>query len=146
MPDWVRIKRNKYQRPSVIDHSGKTAMASVSPYDVPEGIRARSDPNNPSVLIVEFRYSTSEPLEYRSELKGIMLGIGKNSGRLYEVKIDATIFSPAQDCQVRISEAGLAIDRLSSDSSLFRRAGNYRITKRLLSEGNILSPLEASAV
>ena len=107
---------------------------SISPYDIPEAVRAFKDGQR---LIVEFKYATEET--YRSVHKGnITLKVGRNSGRLYRIEVD--VKGKAENFRIAVSEAGIAIEGLATDRSRVKRSGNYGLAKRLISTENDSSP------
>jgi hypothetical protein len=60
---------------------------SLSPYDVPEAMRGRTDENG-RCFIIEFKYLTpSEPMaEAETGTDLVKIYLGKNSGRIYSIR------------------------------------------------------------
>jgi hypothetical protein len=62
-----------------------TFTVALSPYDVPEAVRAHLDDSN-GCFVIDLRYITSEPtVEVRKDPVTLMRGAG--SGRIYQIKV-----------------------------------------------------------
>jgi hypothetical protein len=141
--NWERIKSTVLHRLSDVGRTDKTSIASISPYDIPEAFRVSPDPVNHSILVIEFKYTTEEPLEPGRRVEGITLRVGKNSGRLYKIEIDAKSLNPGDMVRLKFSDdAGIAIDRLVADNAYPKRSGNYRIAKQLLQDEELRNLLQ----
>jgi hypothetical protein len=131
MSEWVLIDAARHRRTlPTSQHAGHSS--TVSPYDIPEAMRVRVEDRDGDVLVIEFRYTTEEPLVWKSRGDRVSLGIGKNSGRLYKIHARMPGVSAGDRVRVTVGEAGVAIDRLVGEESLSRRHENYGIAKNLL--------------
>lgn len=132
MQDWTRINSAVIRRDDRLTASGPLGQRSlISPYDIPDAVRAYYE-RGASTFVAEFRYATEEPLVRRDQGEQITLWIGKNSGRLYRVEAKISDVKPGDRVTLMISEAGVAIDKLSAEKPLFKRRANYSLVKELL--------------
>ena len=136
MTEWDWIRHREFRGRGVAMPRGlsgmSTSSASVSPYDVPDAMRAYMRPDDSSMFTIEFRYATAEPIEYRKS-GAVTLGIGRNSGRLYQICAKVQDIAPRDTIRVAIGDASNAIDVLVQDEALAKRKQNYGIAKELLS-------------
>ncbi|HEY2971008.1 MAG TPA: hypothetical protein VGJ48_00720 [Pyrinomonadaceae bacterium] len=133
MSEWVNINIDtEGLREERELEDGVRVIVSPSPYDVPGAIKAEFDRSKGQLRIL-FRYIGTEPVKRQSGQAGVLFGMGKNSGRLYEidVKIDEADMREltANELTARISHE---IDHVPKVSSYGERKENYRLAKQAL--------------
>jgi hypothetical protein len=89
MSEWITVDVNDVNKEVAKNFNGVEVRMRFSPYDVPRRFRGYREPNT-HYYVVEFEYLTPE--ETRPEVpcpnSPIELEIGKNSQRIYKVKLD----------------------------------------------------------
>jgi hypothetical protein len=135
MSDWVNLNIDTESLKVVKElEDGVKVIVSPSPYDVPGAIKAEFD-RSKSQLRILFRYIGTEPLKRHSASRGLSFGVGKNSGRLYEITLDEINIQNAEIPEL-VTRIGQAIDRLKGRESEERKE-NYRLAKRALNLGQV---------
>jgi hypothetical protein len=133
MSDWVNINIDTEGiREERELEDGVKVIVSPSPYDVPGAVKAEFDQSKGHLRIL-FRYIGTEPVKRQTGQSGVLFGMGKNSGRLYEidVKIDEAEIKglTANELTARISQV---IDHVPKVSTYGERKENYRLAKQAL--------------
>jgi len=136
MSEWVNLNIDTESLKEEEElEDGVKIIVSPSPYDVPGAIKAEFDPSKKHLKIL-FRYIGTEPMKRQTADQVLSFGIGKNSGRLYEIdlKLDESDArnSDIPDLVTRLSGA---IDRLPNAHEA--RKKNYELAKRALSLGQV---------
>ena len=133
LSDWVNINLDTESLKQEEElEGGVKVMISPSPYDVPGAVKAEFDPSKGQIRIL-FRYIGSEPVKHQSGDTGVVFGMGKNSGRLYEVgvKLNESEIQgiDIQDLTSRISRE---MDHVPKVFGHHERQQNYRLAKQAL--------------
>lgn len=139
MSDWLTIDPQRISSASTTRKAekGVELTISLSPYDIPDGVRSRNDEESRR-FIIDFSYIEDEPWDVASHSKYVSLKLGKFSGRLrgIELHLDAI----AEDrVSIRMEVPNLvskAIKNLPKTPRHKRRTQNYLIATRVLSEHN----------
>jgi|SRR5579862_3000990 len=107
---------------------GVEVTVAVSPYDVPDGVRAYYQ-DSLRRLVIEFRYLGLEPFKRVTKSQYVTLRIGKNSERLYgiEVNVDG---AGAQWVALMVR----AIEEQVQARKVHGTPFNYDIAKQLVEE------------
>ncbi len=132
MSDWVNLNIDTESLKEEKElEDGVKVIVSPSPYDVPGAMKAEFDASS-SKLRILFRYIGSEPVKHQAGKQGLAFGVGKNSGRLYEIgmTLDAADIDDA-DIPGLVKRISGEIDRLA-DIYGNERKENYRLVKRAL--------------
>ena len=150
MSDWVNLNIDTESLKEEKElEDGVKVIISPSPYDVPGAMKAEFDPSK-SQLRILFRYIGTEPVKRQTANHGLSFGVGKNSGRLYEITLDEVDVQNAEipDLVTRIARE---IDSLPKGHGYEERKENYRLAKRALNLGQVplflaLNPSSLKAV
>lgn len=126
MTNWLRVDTVK-----MAARHQKANRLFLSPYDVPEAVRAYRDGDS---IILEFRYI---PISERTQLmefnKDISLEVGENSGRIYKISVDSSRDSRGKEILAELDPIGDAIDKFIADQeSLSKRTSIYSAPKDIL--------------
>ena len=78
-------------RNEVEEQGGIKVITSPSPYDIPDAMILDFDKTKKQI-VVNFKYLSEEPVRRLAEEGGVTFGLGVNSQRLYEVKVDVSGF------------------------------------------------------
>src|SRR5215472_12911944 len=91
MTEWIDVDVNRINREVPKDVLGVGVKLSFSPYDVPRQYRSYRDSNS-KFFIIEFKYLLDEPTCTTTPQPDapVELEIGKNSKRIYRIKLDTT--------------------------------------------------------
>jgi hypothetical protein len=128
---WQKLPSAEFRRPQSV--SGSVATFYPSPFEIPDAFRGLVDKST-GELVVEFRYlDDGEPTKEVGEAGGIRAKIGKNSARLFEVRIPVSLI------QTAITET-LSKQRAAAETLRIlptRRVGhavrdNYRVAQEVL--------------
>ena len=84
MKNWVKTDVTKISESNSGDKRKKTLHFMMSPYDVPEAIRAYED-NSEQVFVIEFKYIPINEKRLIEENSGVRFEIGKNTQRIYKI-------------------------------------------------------------
>lgn len=84
---WLKVSQDVVNKPISSRSRGARVQVMLSPSDVPSEVRSFKE--GEKYFVIEFRYLTS-PERCRDEKSknGVVLTLGKNSGRIYRIKID----------------------------------------------------------
>src|SRR4029077_8857517 len=80
------MRASRTLEPQAVGDSGRLPI-SLSPYDVPEAVRAHVE-DSPHCLVIDLRYITSEPTVAVWK-DPVALMRGARSGRIYQIKVFA---------------------------------------------------------
>jgi hypothetical protein len=104
------IRASRTLEPPAVGDSGRLTV-SLSPYDVPEAVRAHVE-DSPHSLVIDLRYITSEPTV--AVWKGsVALMRGVRSGRIYQIKVLARDIKAIESSVPK--EIGEALAKLEED-------------------------------
>lgn len=138
MSDWVNLNIDTESLKEERElEDGVKVIVSPSPYDVPGALKAEFD-RSKSQLRILFRYISTEPVRRQTASQGLSFGVGKNSGRLYEIGItlDEADLNDS-DIPSLVTRISGEIDRLPKASGSEQRKENYRLAKHALSLGQV---------
>src|SRR6266404_6558145 len=136
MSEWVNLNIDTESLKEEKElEDGVKVIVSPSPYDVPGAIKAEFD-RSKSQLRILFRYIGSEPVKRQTAQHGLSFGVGKNSGRLYEITVDSVDIQNAEIPELVTRIAG-EIDHLPKGQVAEERKENYRLAKRALNLGQV---------
>ena len=87
---WVGVRTDEYDEPHEVG-AEIAAGTFISPYDVPNGVRLRAEPEKER-NVIEFRYMVDEPYrrQHVDEVGGICVRLGRHSERILGVEMDVT--------------------------------------------------------
>jgi hypothetical protein len=115
---------------------------TVSPYDVPDAVRARVDESS-NGLIIEFRYIPINERKIEKFYEGVKFQVGKNTNRIYKIFLDKlkdasvvieTEFSP-QRIEESIGTAEAAIEKfIQHNENMNKFPLKYKAAKNVLHE------------
>lgn len=126
---WVRVEDDAY-RDRILDKSlGITTFGSE--YDFPESLRQTLDVDGNDMLL-ELRYVADEVTRRVRLSSDTVVHVGRNSGRLYDLKISGVDFSRNSELFARIKQAILKLGKWSQYSD--RANNNYAMALKALSE------------
>ena len=137
MSDWVNLNidtESLHEEKELED--GVKVIVSPSPYDVPGALKAEFD-RSKSQLKIMFRYIGTEPVRRQTASHGLSFGVGKNSGRIYEIGMRLDKSDLDSDIPSLVNRISGEIDRLPQVSGSEQRKENYRLAKRALSLGQV---------
>jgi hypothetical protein len=116
----------------------------VSPYDIPEAVRAFRDPQNDR-FVIEFRYISTEDTKERDDNEHVKVRVGRNSGRLYAIEIDTKALQGNNiELRLEVKEAlRNALTHLIQHPFTASRESNYRMAKDAVEQHQeqILQPI-----
>jgi len=136
MSDWVNLNIDTESLKEEKElEDGVKVIVSPSPYDVPGAIKAEFD-RSKSQLRILFRYIGTEPVKRQTAHHGLSFGVGKNSGRLYEITLNGVDIQNAEIPDLVTRIAG-EIDSLPKGQGYEERKENYRLAKRALNLGQV---------
>jgi hypothetical protein len=87
MNTWLPVQEQEFDKANSKTQDGITVQVSLSPYDIPEAVRGFREVNSPW-FVIEFRYISSEPTRVQELDQHLALTLGKNSGRLFEIRMN----------------------------------------------------------
>jgi hypothetical protein len=139
MSDWLTIDPQRLSSASTkrSAEKGVELTISLSPYDIPDGVRSRTDAESRR-FIIEFSYIEDEPWDFVNHGKYVSLKLGKQSGRLRGIELNLASIAEDQ-VSIRMEVPNLvskAIKNLPKTPLHKRRLQNYLIATRVLSERN----------
>ena len=133
MNNWLLLDREQIRGEVDPESKGLKINIFTSPYDIPEAVRGYVD-STQKKYIIEFKYINEEELKTVKEDECISLGIGKKSGRIYNVTIDIQSLNLSKgEYQFKTPQIiEKAIDKLEADidSRQSRKKENYIIIKK----------------
>lgn len=113
---------------------GVECSISLSPYDIPQAVRAYEDKKN-NFFIIEFKYPTDEEVSEKIHNQFTRIDCGINSGRIYRLKFDLAELKKQMENQAFPNwktEIEAAMDDLSHKPSSNRLSEHYNLTKNVL--------------
>jgi hypothetical protein len=131
---WLRLDPFKLNLPRPEAVKGLDAKVYLSPYDIPQAVRAFFDPKR-KCKGVEFRYmDPDEPVSFVTVGKVGCLSVGKNSRRIFSVALPES--DPRNQTYVAFAAAlEDAINQFIQDEALNpTRQENYEIARRVIEE------------
>lgn len=107
----------------------------VSSYDIPEAVRGSYNKEKDR-FVIEFKYIGDEPTKAEPQDNYVTFVIGKNSSRLYRIKIDVKALKVEKvELRMKIKdEVKKTLNNLIQKPINRRRQDNYRLTQKALSE------------
>jgi hypothetical protein len=84
---WISLDPEEIDSTEQEARKGVHLEFSLSPYDIPEGVRGYYC-DDAKRFIIEFKYMTEEPVMERKLSEHVSVREGRNSGRLHDVLID----------------------------------------------------------
>ncbi len=124
--DWVILDVEDLNPPQIEETDGVCTRIFLSPYDIPIAVRGYF--NKSGWFIIEFQYIVGESV--RSEHLGcdLVLYIGKNSRRLYQLKADYN-----QTVVLGVSVLGIITKAITAIGQKYpKRKANYDVVKRVI--------------
>lgn len=147
MMEWLRLNRHNLNKPSRKSIRGAEVIVFMSPYDIPEAVRAGVDAAT-GRLVIQFKYSAGsedpdEPLDTESKAGPVRLMVGRHSHRLYRVELDAVRLNVDQVEVHVLQKVDEAIDRLSENRRRPPNRGHYGVARKVIAErgGDLLKEL-----
>jgi hypothetical protein len=131
MSDWLEIIPKEFSESEHVQIRGVSVEVFLSPFDMPEAVRGSYDKDAKKFLI-EFRYiGGDEPLSSDS-LEGATISIGKHSKRIYKIELEQVDLTNEQKVGLRlIPKVDAVLESLEHDRDSARRAGNYKVAKKI---------------
>jgi hypothetical protein len=116
--------------------NGVLVQVSVSPYDVPIAVRGYPD-SDPGWFVIEFKYATEEELRPAEGAPHIVLLLGKNSGRIYKIRINRKALAVEKvGLELKVEklqqEVSRAIDQALQTGATNRLSNTYDLTKKVI--------------
>jgi hypothetical protein len=144
MSEWLNLDLDTETPERTQEIRGVQVELLVSPYDIPEAVRAFFDKSKER-YVIEFKYIGYEPTVPQVEDRYTTIIIGENSGRLYGMELDVNALR-AESVELRMrvaTEVHEAIDHLVNKPANPVRLGNYRLVKDAISltEQELFLPL-----
>lgn len=114
---------------------GVDVEVAVAPQDVPETVGGGYDSSSRH-FVIEFRYfSGDEPSVLEKQDGPVKLFVGKKTGRLYRIEIDAVRLNADEvKVSVLVRKVDEAIGRLAKVPRLRFRQGNYQVAKEVVDQ------------
>lgn len=138
--NWIPVTFNANTKPEIRDlQDGVRVNVLVSPYDIPEAVRGYLAPDQ-KTFIIEFKYISSEDFLEQVLEPGVVIAIGRNSKRLYAIKLTVKAF---QTDKVRL-RLGVAETLSNAMTHLIEapisemREKNYRLAKDVIDKNESL--------
>lgn len=122
-PEWLDRRR---EMNTTTD--GVEVQVFVSPYDVPDAVRAHRD-TEADYFVIEFRYIQDEPWSRHPCNRMVALRTGSHSGRLLGVEIDVR---RARNNSVVTGQEALRVAIAAVDSQLLSHRHNFSLTTQIL--------------
>ncbi|MDE2718789.1 MAG: hypothetical protein OXI33_17490 [Chloroflexota bacterium] len=144
---WTEIPTNQYEEPQEVGFE-LDAGSFISPYDIPDGIRATYNPRDPRVVF-EFRYLVDEPFRYsrddtwkeqdREKERAVSVGFGKYSDRIIRLELEADLPDLVDHRPQWMHAIVAAIKRMKQPDM-----ANYYVASRVLEDlyDNLLSQVD----
>lgn len=136
MNEWLKLDPAVFNTSKHESVGGADIEVFLSPYDVPEAVRAVNDSEN-NHFIVEFKYiGGDEPVETEAPDHQVTFKIGKHSKRLYAIYIDTATLTPDKPFVLNflLPEVSEALHKLADNPETARRSGNYTVAQEILTE------------
>jgi len=133
---WLPLDASKLEKHERTEIDGVEVNVFMSPYDVPEAVRGRYDVAV-GRLLIEFKYFDEEkPVVDEPHGDHIVLRVGKNSGRLLGIQLDADALKAKQvGLRVFVEQVRKAINELSNTRSKDpSRIRNYQVTEEVITD------------
>jgi hypothetical protein len=122
-PEWLDRRRELNTT-----NDGVEILVFVSPYDVPDAVRAHRD-KAADIFVVEFRYIQDEPWSRHPCNRMIALRTGSHSGRLLGVEID---LRKARNNGVVTGQEAMRVAVAGVDSQLLSHRHNFTLATQIL--------------
>lgn len=135
MSQWLKLK------PAVLNTErhqlirGVQVNVFMSPHDVPGAVRGEFE-KSLNRFVIEFKYIDEEPWNRVASDHNIALRVGRHSGRLHGIEIDA-VGSQADKVQLRMHIVDMikqALTGFAQHSGKNNRIANYQIAKDVISK------------
>lgn len=127
MKDWLEVDTARFRQDRTEEiRQGVRIKMAVSPYDVPQGVRAYRDDRTGNFAI-EFKYLVEDEPHVQTEHENqhVSVEIGKNSKRIYRIMLDVI----AMQCDI----VGLAVEAIEELPREHNRLSNsYDLTKQIV--------------
>lgn len=107
----------------------------VSPYDIPEAVRATVNEDTNS-LIIEFRYIPINEKKHETYYDGVKFEVGKNTNRIYKVFLEKSIDANVViEIEKSIDSVEAAIEKFTQhNKSMNKFPLKYKAAKNILHE------------
>jgi hypothetical protein len=119
MNNWIETDTAKIADNRNSCASKKTLHFMMSPYDVPNAIRATSEEGS-SLFIIEFRYIAINEKRVKKTMDDVEFEVGENTQRIYKIFLDKNVVSQTElvfdisaqpDSEISLDEAESAIEK-----------------------------------
>lgn len=126
---WIELDQRILNAPVHENIRGADVAVMVPPQDFPQAVRSYFDSLN-KWYVIEFKYPSGggEPLIAGAENDIVECMIGRESGRLFQVRISADQRNAEIVASSLMDALGPAIEQLNAREQVPRRTANYRAT------------------
>jgi len=137
MSDWVAVDPSEFTTWEKKRLNGVMVNVSVSPYDIPEAVRAFRAPNS-NWFHIQLKYSIPEALTLEKISSDMEVVYGINSRRVQEIRIDLTHFPHQEQAALQKLQHAVwtAIDYVANQSrrsvTQSRLGDSFSVTKDIL--------------
>jgi hypothetical protein len=120
--------------------SGAVMQFSLSSYDTPQAIRSYVSPEKPGCGIIQFRYVLNDEQKISRPINDcVEVEVGKNSGRVFRIKIDiARLRSKSQPAELHAElsqQLNAVVNRLFPSGKADRREEMRKdLTRKILND------------
>jgi hypothetical protein len=130
MDGWIELDPEWLDRRRELNTTtdGVEVLVFVSPYDVPDAVRAHRD-TPADYFVIEFRYIQEEPWSRHPCNRMVALRTGSHSGRLLGLEID---LRRARNNSVVTGQDALRVAVAAIDSQLLSHRHNFSLATQIL--------------
>jgi len=135
MSDWLEINPKEFSASEHVQIRGVNIEVFLSPFDLPEAVRGSYD-RDAKKFLIEFRYiGGNEPLA-TDMLESDTISIGKHSKRIYKIELGQVGLTEGEKIGLRLilPKVNAVLESLEHNRDSARRAGNYRVAKKILQQ------------
>lgn len=129
---WIKLDSARLNQPQTETFRGAQVEVRMSPYELPEAVRAYTNPDR-TCFTIEFRYlGTDEPVR-ETPVGAVTPYTGRESGRLLRLDIDLSRL-PGGAHGLTLKMVHQAIDSLGKGPDRLARRRHYEVVEQTLEE------------
>lgn len=124
---WILLPVDQFQAEIPGTSPGTRVSYYFSPFNIPTAVHSRHD-HERGQNVIEFKYlDDREPTESAENHPGLIFLLGKNSRRIFEIRIKDGQFHNETEIEAELDNQLHGLATLKA-----RRTDNYNITKRVI--------------